>query len=307
VIVLAALVWLGAQLLHRPPTRTLLFPSVLALGAVVSLALTGWRRSALTGPSLSRYAYITVVLVLPLLAAATDWAVRRVARARFATAVPVVIGVLLVLIVGAQVRMFDRYVDGVREPKRQEKASVLTAAALVREHHDLLGEHPAYTFEPQVTVEKIAALDRAGDLPALDGLRLDDRLTVLGRLNLLTGPTTIAGLTRQPAAVRLGPVRGARSAPASGAPDCVLLDAARAGATARLLTKGRVAVGLQGDGPIGMRVTTRDGAVQGLDVYATLEPDLEQVLNIGALDGPRDGGAVLFTLPKGTTRVCGVS
>ena len=102
-------------------------------------------------------------------------------------------------------------------------------------------------------------------------------------------------------------MHGATTAPATGVPNCVLLDAAHDGATAQLLTKGRVAVGLQGDGPIGMRVERPDGSLAGENVYGTLDPNADLVLNIGPLDGPRDGGAVLLTLPRGTTRVCGVS
>jgi hypothetical protein len=56
-----------------------------------------------------------------------------------------------------------------------------------------------------------------------------------------------------------------------------------------------------------MRVERADGSFPGEDVVGMLDPKADLVLNIGQLDGPRDGGAVLLTLPKGTTRVCGVS
>jgi hypothetical protein len=90
-------------------------------------------------------------------------------------------------------------------------------------------------------------------------------------------------------------------------PNCVLLDAARAGATAQLVTKGGVTVGLQGEGPIGMAVERPDGAERGENVDGVLDPKADLVLNIGPLDGPRDGGAVRLTLPRGITRLCGVS
>ena len=307
VIVLATFVWLVCQLLHRPLPRTLLFPAVLALGAVVSLTLTGWRRANITEGSLSRYAYITIVLVLPVVAAALDWLVRRLARAQFAKVVPVVTGVLLVIVVIAQVRIFDNYVDSIEEAKRVEKAAFLTTALLVREGHQLLNDRPMFIFEPQVTAEKIAAMDRDGKLPSLDGLREDDRHTVLARLDLALLPVAIAGLTQNPAAVQLGEVHRATTAPATGVANCVLLDAPRDGATAQLLTKGRVAVGLHGDGPVAMRVERPDGSFAGEDVDGMLDPKADLVLNIGPLDGPRDGGAVRLTLPRGTTRVCGVS
>ncbi|HLM16461.1 MAG TPA: hypothetical protein VK549_01485 [Acidimicrobiia bacterium] len=307
VIVLATFGWLVWQLTRRPLARTLLFPSVLALGAVVSLALTGWRRAAITVPTLPRYAYITLVLVLPLVAAATDWLVRRVARARFTAVVPAVTGVLLLLVVIAQVRMFDRYVTSIEEAKRVEKAAFLNTAVLERQGYEFLNEGPVSVFEPQVTVAKIAALDRDGKLPSLVGLREQDRLTVLARVELAVGPTPLEGIDEDPSAVRLDRVRGAQSAPVDGRPGCVRLDAARAGATAQLVTSGRVAVGLNAGGTLALRIVRPDGSVQGQDVLVTLDPETDQVLNIGRIDGPRDGGAVLLTLPKGTTRLCGVS
>jgi hypothetical protein len=306
-IVLATFVWLVCQLLHRPIARTLLLPTVLALGAVVSLALTGWRRGTITVPSLSRYAYITIVLLLPLVAAAADWLVRRLARARFGKVVPVVTGVLLVLVVIAQVRIFDNYVTTIEPTKRVEKAAFLTTALLVREGHLLLNDHPMFIFEPQVTAEKIAAMDRDGKLPSLAGLREDDRHTVLARLDLALVPTAIAGLTPDPSAVRLGALHHVAAHPVDGRPECVALETTKPGGTAQLVTKGRVTVGVLGDGQLAMRITRPDGSVPGEDVYGTLDPRADQVLNIGPIDGPRDGGAVLLTLPKGTTRVCGVS
>lgn len=307
VIVLAAFGWLVWQLTRRPIPRTLLFPAVLALGAVVSLTLTGWRRAAITEGALSRYAYITIVLVLPLVAAALDGLVRRLARGSFTKVVPIVTGVVLVVVVIAQVRIFSNYVGSIEESKRVEKAAFLTTAQLMREGHQLLNDRPMFIYEPQVTAEKIAAMDRDGKLPSLRGLREDDRHTVLARLDLALLQVAIAGLTPNPAAVQLGEVHGATTAPAAGIPNCVLLDAPRGGATAQLLTKGRVAVAVQGDGPVAMRVERPDGSFPGKDVTGLLDPKTDLVLNIGPLDGPRDGGAVLLTLPKGTTRVCGVS
>jgi hypothetical protein len=307
VIVLATFGWLVCQLTRRPIPRTLMFPAVLALGAVGSLTLTGWRRATITQGALSRYAYITIVLVLPVVAAALDWLVRRLARAQLAKVVPVVTGVLLVIVVIAQVRIFDNYVGSIEENKRVEKAAFLTTAELLREGHQLLSDRPMFIFEAQVTAEKIAALDRDGKLPSLGGLREDDRHTVLARLDLALLPVAIAGLTPNPAAVQLGNVRGATTTPATGMPNCVLLDARREGATAQLLTKGRVAVRVQGDGPLAMRVERPDGSFRGEDVAGTLDPKADLVLNIGQLDGPRDGGAVLLTLPRGTVRLCGVS
>ena len=93
----------------------------------------------------------------------------------------------------------------------------------------------------------------------------------------------------------------------AGEPDCLLVDAPRAGATARLLTSGKVAIGMQGDGQLALRVERPDGSVYGETVYAPLDPNANRVLSIGPLDGPRDGGAVRIVFPQGTTRLCGLS
>ena len=66
----------------------------------------------------------------------------------------------------------------------------------------------------------------------------------------------------------------------------------------QLLTHGGVAVGIQGDGPLAMHVARPSGRVRGLDVDAVMDPKADQVLNIG----PIDGGAVVLSLPKGTTQ-----
>jgi len=277
-------------------------PAALALGAAVSLALTAWRRGAIGSPATSRYAYITIVLTLPLLAAATDWCLRRVARTRFAVVGAAVVGVLLLLGVVAQVRMYDDYVVTIEPAKEVEKGALLNTALLARHGHTFLTDHPMYIFEPQVTVEKIVALDHDGALPSLSGLRATDRYTVFARTGLVVAPKALEGVATDPSAVRVGDLHGASATAVDGRADCVDVEG-RAGARAQLLTDGGVAVGLHGDGTLLMHVARPDGRVRGEDVTAVLDPGAEQVLSIG----PMDAGAVVLTLPKGTTRLCGVS
>ena len=218
-----------------------------------------------------------------------------------------VTGLLLVVVVIAQVRVFDHYVDSVEAVKRVEKAAFLTTALLVREHHRFLNDTPMSIYEPQVTAAKIAALDRDGKLPSLDGLREDDRHTVLARLDLALLPAAAGGLTPDASRVHLGALDHVDAAPLAGRPECVALTSTRAGGTAQLVTGGGLTVDVLGDGLLGMRITRPDGSMPGEDVYGTLDPAADQVLSIGPIDGTRDGGAVLLTLPPGTTRVCGVS
>jgi hypothetical protein len=302
VIVLATFGWLVCQLTHRPIAPTLLLPSALALGAVVWLTLTGWRRAAITVPSLSRYAYVTVVLLLPLVAAATDWLVRRASRTRFGDVVPIMTAIVIVAVVVGQVRILEHWITKTEPTKRVEKAAFLNTALLARDRHQFfLHDVPLSQFEPQVTVAKVVRLDHEGKLPSLRGLREDDRYTVLARLDLAIVPMLIHGLRMNPNRVRLGAVRRARTTPAAGRPDCTAFDARR-GATVQLLTKGKVGVGIRGRGNLAMHVARRDGRVRGLDVVAPLGPG-DLVLNVG----PIDGGAVVLTLPRGATTLCGVS
>jgi hypothetical protein len=175
---------------------------------------------------------------------------------------------------------------------------------LARQGYQFLNDRPLHKYEPQVSVAKIVALDRAGKLPALGRLRADDRYTVLARLELALIPTLIDGLTFDPALVRVGAVHGARALPVDGRPDCQAF-AARAGATVQLLTHGGAAVAVLGDGPLQLHVARPDGRVRGLgvDPAPVLDPATEQVLNIGAIDA----GAVVLTLPAGSLRLCGVT
>jgi hypothetical protein len=302
VIVLATAAWLIWQLTRRPVAPTLLVPAALAVGAVVSLALTGWRRAEITVPSLPRYAYITIVLVLPIVAAATDWLVRRALRTRGAPVATVATAVVLLAIVVAQVRMFDRWVTFIEPVKRVEKALFLNTAAIARDGRLILNDLPMSVYEPQVTVAKIAAADQAGKLPSLDRLPEADRYTALARLQLVLAASVLPGIHPDPGSVRLGAVRGARVTPVEGRSGCFAIEG-EVHPTVKLITDGGVAVGLRGDGRFAQRVERADGRVRGLDVSTTLDPAADQVFNIG----PIDGGAVVFTLPPGTTTLCGVS
>ena len=308
VIVLATFVWLVCQLLRRPLPRTLLFPAVLALGAVVSLTLTGWRRATITEGALSRYAYITIVLVLPLVAAALDW-LRPAPRARAGRrgrtgghgraprgdrdrA-------------GPDVRRLRRQHRRVQARSRRRRSS--RPRSSTRKGTNSSATTPCSSSRRRSRRRRSSAMDRAGKLPSLDGLREDDRHTVLARLDLALLPGAIAGLTQNPAAVQLGEVHGATTAPATGVPNCVLLDAPRAGATAAAGHEGR-----RHGRPAGRRTDRHGGGTTrwlraGRERRRVLDPKADLVLNIGPLDGPRDGGAVRLTLPRGTTRLCGVS
>jgi hypothetical protein len=302
VIVLATAAWLVWQLTRRPMPRSLLVPGALAAGAVVSLALEGWRRGSIASPTLSRYAYITVALLLPLLAAAADWLlVRVVAWSHRPTLVTGLAAVLLVAVFVGQVRMFNHWIDHVEVEKHREHVGLLNAAAIAREGRRLIGTSPLSEFEPQVTVDKIAELDRDGSLPSLDHLRAADRNTMLGRLLLTVTPQPLAGFAVGANAVHLGEVRNAGTT--TDANGCLVVDVPRRG-TVELRTTGDTAVGISAPGPIEVHVAHVGDRAAGDDRRFPVEPGTNAALDIGTLD--RDS-AVLLSLPRGTTTLCGVT
>jgi hypothetical protein len=294
-VVVAVVAWLVWKVLQGPLDRSLLVPSALALGGVAFLASTGWRRGGLPGadPAISRYAYVTVAFVLPLVAMAVQPLFRGDTLRRVALAV-----VTLALLVG-QVRVLDHAAEVAEPGKRSDRGATLATAALVREGRGpFVYQSPLHPFEPQVTVDEIVAMDRDGKLPSLDGARRRDRLTVLARLELALQPDAVvppSGTT-----VTLGPARGV-DATTSTRPGCVELDADASNEVV-LRPSGAATVQLHGDGVVRMwlRDETRD--VDGEAVAGVLDPDADRVLSIGDVEG-----AVVLALPEGPGSVlCGV-
>jgi hypothetical protein len=105
-------------------------PGALALGGVVLLASTGWRRGNLpsVGPTTSRYVYMTVAFLLPLVAMAAQGLFRG------STARRVALGVVTVLLVVAQVRVLDREARVQEIGKRQDRGAT-SPPRLAREGH----------------------------------------------------------------------------------------------------------------------------------------------------------------------------
>ena len=187
IVVLAVCAWLAWKVTRRPLDRNLTIPVALAIGGVLFLASTGWRRANLFGadPAASRYAYVTVALVLPLVAMAAQGLLRGDALRRALLAF-----VTIALVLG-QFRLLDHDAEIAEPAKRSERGAVLATAALAREGRPFLLARPLHPFEPQVTVDEIVGMDRDGKLRPLDGATLRDRLTVLARLNLFIGPDRI--------------------------------------------------------------------------------------------------------------------
>ena len=161
VVVVGVAGWLVVQLLRRPINRDLTVPVALAIGGVAFLVGTGYRRGNLIGsdPSASRYTYVTVAFVLPLIALASQSLFRGSTWRR------VVLVLLTVVLVVAQVRKLDHQADLARPGKDSDRGAVLATAALAREGRTFLLDRPLNAFEPQVTVDKIVQMDHDGKLP----------------------------------------------------------------------------------------------------------------------------------------------
>ena len=128
VVVVGVAGWLVVQLLRRPINRDLTVPVALAIGGVAFLVGTGYRRGNLIGsdPAASRYAYLTVAFLLPLIVLASQSLFRGSTWRR------VVLVLLTVVLVVAQVRKLDHQADLARPGKDSDRGAVLATAALAR-------------------------------------------------------------------------------------------------------------------------------------------------------------------------------
>ncbi len=142
-----------------------------AVGAVVSIALTGLRRAGLDAEA-SRYSDVVVVLLLPALALATQdvarMAVRRVGRPLTAGFTVVVVGFLVVQVVALDHEVQSELFVGEMRPR------VLATAKILRDREPIASTNIiGIPFVTEPSTSTIARLDRHGELPALDVTRAD--------------------------------------------------------------------------------------------------------------------------------------
>jgi len=288
----AVVVWVVWKLMQRPLDPDLLVPGALALGGVVLLASTGWRRGNLpsVGPTTSRYVYMTVAFLLPLVAVAAQGLFRG------STARRVALGVVTVLLVAAQVRVLDREARVQEIGKRQDRGATLATARLAREGHPFLLASPLGLFEPQMTVEKIVEFDRAGKLESLDRATLRDRLTVLARLDVVTGTEGIPDDTPATTAV-VGADHASVSPTGDG--DCVAVDA-RPGNRVVFRPSGPTTLTFSAGDAALLRL--RRGDTEGAAVVVPASTgDRDRRVRLGAIEGD-----VVVTFLGRATTVCGL-
>ncbi len=275
IVVVAVSAWLVVQLLWRPIDRNLTVPVALAIGAVAFLAATGYRRGNLFGsdPAASRYAYVTVAFVLPLVALASQSLFRGSVWRR------VVLILLTLVLVAAQVRKLDHQTDLARPGKDSDRGAVLATAALVREGRKFLLSRPLNAFEPQVTVDEIVQMDHDGKLPPIDEATVTDRLTVLARLDLFVGPDPVVPVST------VAHVKSARHLSLTTHADGCITVRARPDNELVLRITGPGTFRVRGEGLLALRLRDPATRAQGEIVYSVLPPHREQVVSASTTDG----------------------
>jgi hypothetical protein len=284
VVVIAVVGWVAYRLVRHGFERDLTVPLALAIAAVAFLAGTGYRRGNLisTGPAQSRYAYVTVALVLPLIARAGQGLLRGSRGRR------VLLAVVTIALVIAQARELNHWTVLARPGKQSDRGAVLATAALVREGHTLFQAAPLSFFEPQVSVDEVAAMDRDGKLPPLREATTRDFLTVLGRLNVAVNP----GAVIPPAIVAR--VDSMRHVSASADPSGCTLLRGRADNEVVLRLDGAGTFRLRGDGVVGIRLRDPRKPIEGETGLAIPAPDHDVVVSVATGDN-----LVVLTLPIG--------
>jgi len=231
---------------------------------------------------------VTLAFVLPLVVRAGESLFRGSRGRRILLA-----AITIALLVG-QTRKLDHQAALARPGKRSDRGAVLATAALVRDGQMFLLARPLNAFEPQVTVDKIVAMDRDGKLPPLREATARDFLTVLARLDLVVGPRAVVPPAR---VAHLVSTRRATVAP--GSQGCLQVRA-HPGNEVVLRLDGPGTFGIRGEGLLGARLRDPRHGVEGEIVYSVLARGQDAVMSAATADD-----LLVLTLPTaGPTDLC---
>ena len=277
------------------------WPPVLALfvGAPIFLFLIDIRRSGLgtDAAAAPRYSYAVLALLLPAAAlAATALLAHRPFRVLL-----IVVATAVLCVVG--VSTLNGEAETYAPIKQENKHRIVAAADLVRSGATLLSDQPAPEFDPELSVERLRALARDGDLPGNVHVDEVDRLTAAAFLQVAVGSTPPAAATGE---ATLEATEGASTARSSGG-SCIVITP-RSDEPAVLLSfadPGTVAVTPSHDGAIttqlqppdrqsSVRSRARVWPATGGEAQAVSSSATELWLRVGV---PAEG----------TTRFCNVS
>ena len=266
----------------------------MATGAPISLALTAVRRVqfGIDTAATSRYAYVTLVLLVPIAALATAALLRAVPLRG-----PVIVaGLGLLLLVG--VSQIKSNVDSVALREADQEGRVLATARLARTSSQFLFPVPVPIYIPDLTVAKIHALDRNGDLPAATPTNRD-RLDALEYVQVLFGPDLRLGAAGAPAATSVGD--SGVSIQANSGTRCLSVDAQSDQPSVRFALRGPVTLATTSERS-GRLLLELDGYGERGEVRTfTITEGRRTFLNLNA-----PGTEAVVTIPPlGTTQFCG--
>jgi hypothetical protein len=254
--------------------------SCLAVGAVVYLAFTTLGRGGygIGVADDSRYAYIVIALVLPILTLAVDRLSRR------ASSGPTIALVLFAALVVLQVTVLTRHADESGPIEQETKRRIVAAAEILRDPDAVALGQPVPEFEPTLFASKLRRLDRNGDLPG--NVHPSPRDLLTARLYLQVATSQPRPLEPPPQATIVGGVaveadaQGCATTGPLARGDAVLLRFPRTGSvlvdTARL--KRELELQLQ-DG--GTRSRVRRASFPGIRQLLLSDVATEQTLRVG--------------------------
>jgi hypothetical protein len=293
VVVIALLVlWL---VLRRTSPLEEPWPLVLATaaGAVAFLALTTIRRSGLgiETAAASRYAYVVVALLLPAIALALDGALR---RSGLRWAALIVGGGALLLV---QLSLLTQQANEWAIHEQEQKQRIVATAQLLREQASVIYGAPVPAFIPNLSVDEIANLDRAGQLPGNVRVTRGERLTARAYLQSSLGTTAVVSPSNPPAVVDTA---GTMRAPTAD-PACAQFTGLGEGTVVLHLTGDAAVPILSATGGV-LDVAFRSGGVTGAPREYTLPGGTSQVLSLAG-----NGIDAELRLPPGFTEICGLA
>ncbi len=275
IVVLAVMAWLAVRLVRAPRDPRLVVPFALAVGGVAFLASTGFRRASLfmSDPAASRYAYVTVAFLLPLVALAAQGVLSGHLLRRV-----VLVGVTVTLLI-VQIAELDREASSHAVGEQADRGAVLATAQLAREQRRFLLRRPLYAYEPQVTVDEIVSMDRDGKLPSLHDATERDRLTVLARLDLVVGPGAAISGSEPPVVVSKRHV--AIEPDSSG---CARVRARGRTPEVVLHLDAPTVFAVRGAGPIVLHLRDTQRRIDGEPVTFYLQPGRDDLVSVGSAD-----------------------
>lgn len=279
----------GGWLAYRRLDATL--PALVpAATAVVLFVVVGSGRGALAVPTSSRYLYLTIGLLTPLMA------VTLTALARPARSTRLIPLVVLIIVAAAGIDRLGRDARDHKERELAVKRQLGAALELARSGDPILATMPDSTFSPNLTIGELEAMDRRGELPGFGALGPTDRLSAAAHLQV-----AVAAPSRPLAPGELLASGNVVITPGD-AEGCIDV---RASSAAQLAVgyRERLAVRVQrrGGGEFAVFLQERPAGMIGVPRILRVEEN-DFVLRIAAADAT----VAIVSVPPGPMTICGI-